>query len=209
MVKDCHRLHEMKYTKPLLKLIEEFQKLPGVGPRSAQRMAFYVLNQDMEQVEKLASSILEAKKLIKKCSSCHNISANDPCEICVSSSRDNKTICVVSEPKDLIAIERTNEYKGVYHVLGGLISPIDGIGPDELSIKELLGKVSKNNLNEIILALDTSTEGEATMLYLHRILSPLGKKITRLGFGLPAGTELEYADELTIARALEGRSEIK
>ena len=198
----------MKYTKPLLKLIEEFQKFPGVGPKSAQRMAFHVLSQDIQQIEELSKTILEAKTQIKKCSICQNLSANDPCEICSNIQRDKKTICIISDPRDLIAIEKTNEYKGLYHVLGGLISPIDGIGPEELSIKELLGRVSKNNLGEVILALDTSTEGEATTLYLHRILSPVCTKVTRLGFGLPAGTELEYADELTLARALESRTEL-
>ena len=198
----------MKYTKPLLKLIEEFQKFPGVGPKSAQRMAFHVLSQDIQQIEELSKTILEAKTQIKKCSICQNLSANDPCEICSNIQRDKKTICIISDPRDLVAIEKTNEYKGLYHVLGGLISPIDGIGPEELSIKELLGRVSKNNLGEVILALDTSTEGEATTLYLHRILSPVCTKVTRLGFGLPAGTELEYADELTLARALESRTEL-
>ena len=198
----------MKYTRPLLRLIEEFQKLPGIGPKSAQRMAFHVLNQDVKDVEEFSKAIIDAKTQIKKCSLCSNISAVDPCEICNSSSRDVKTVCLVSEPKDLMAIERTNEYKGLYHVLGGLISPIDGIGPEELSIKQLLERVSKNDLNEVIIALDTSTEGEATTLYLHRILSPITNKITRLAFGLPMGTELEYADELTLVRALAGRSEI-
>ena len=199
----------MKYTRPLLRLIEEFQKLPGIGPKSAQRMAFHVLNQNVEDVEEFSKAIIDAKTQIKKCSLCSNISAVDPCEICNSSSRDVKTVCVVSEPKDLMAIERTNEYRGLYHVLGGLISPIDGMGPEELSIKQLLERVSKNDLHEVIVALDTSTEGEATTLYLHRILSPIVNKITRLAFGLPMGTELEYADELTLVRALAGRSEIK
>lgn len=199
----------MKYTKPLVKLIEEFQKFPGVGPKSAERMAFHVLNQDIKKVEELSKIILDAKTQIKKCSVCQNISVNDPCEICTSSSRDTKTICVVSEPKDLLAVEKTNHYKGHYHVLGGLISPIDGVGPDELKIKDLLSRVSKNNLEEVILALDTSTEGEATTLYLHRILSPITKKITRLAFGLPLGAELEYADELTLAKALDNRTEMR
>ena len=198
----------MKYTKPLVKLIEEFQKFPGVGPKSAQRMAFHVLNQDVQKIEELSQAIIDAKTKIKKCSLCQNLSENDPCEICSSSSRDTKIICVVSEPKDLMAIERTNRFKGQYHVLGGLISPIDGIGPDQLMIKDLLGRVSKNNLSEVILALDTSTEGEATTLYLYRILSPICNKITRLAFGLPVGTELEYADELTLGRALENRTEL-
>lgn len=198
----------MKYTRPLLKLIEEFQKFPGIGPKSAQRMAFHVLNQETSQIEQFSKTILEAKTQIKKCSVCKNLSAIDPCEICSSSSRDMKIICVVSEPKDLVAIEKTNEFKGVYHVLGGLISPIDGIGPENLTIKDLIDRVSKNNLREVILALDTSTEGEATMLYLHRVLTPICKKITRLGYGLAVGTELEYADELTLTRALENRTEI-
>ena len=198
----------MKFTQPLVRLIEEFQKFPGIGPKSAQRMAFHILNQDIKQIEEFSKIVLDAKTKIKKCSLCQNLSVNDPCEICSSSSRDTKVLCVVSEPKDLVAIERTSVFKGFYHVLGGLISPIDGVGPDNLTIKELLNKVSKNNLNEIILALDTSTEGEATTLYIHRILSPITKKITRLGFGLPVGTELEYADELTLTRAFEGRSEM-
>lgn len=199
----------MKYTRPLLKLIEEFQRFPGVGPKSAERMAFHLLNQDMKQIEELSKTILDAKIQIKKCSTCQNMSAQDPCEICDSLSRDKKILCVVSEPKDLAAIEKTNEYKGIYHVLGGLISPIDGMGPENLTIRELLSRISKNHLKEVILALDTSIEGEATTLYLHRILSPVCERITRLGFGLPAGTELEYADELTITRALENRCEIK
>ncbi len=198
----------MKYTRPLLKLIEEFQKFPGVGPKSAQRMAFHVLNKNIKDVEELSKTIIEAKTQIKKCSTCQNLSALDPCEICSNTSRDLGTICLVSEPRDLLAIERTNGFKGMYHVLGGLISPIDGIGPEQLAIKALLQRVSKNNLHEVILALDTSTEGEATTLYLHRILSPVCTKITRLGFGLPVGSELEYADELTLTRALENRTEI-
>ena len=198
----------MSFPKPLLKLIEEFQKFPSVGPKSAQRMAFHVLNRDLPNVEELSKAILDAKTQIKRCPICQNLSADGSCEICSNTSRDLKTICVVSEPKDLMAIEKTNAFKGTYHVLGGLISPIDGIGPGNLSIKELLNRASKNNVSEVILALDTSVEGEATTLYLHRILSPICNKITRLGFGLPAGSELEYADELTLTRAFETRSEI-
>lgn len=198
----------MKYTRPLLNLIEKLQRLPGIGPKSAERMAFHILNKDMKDVEELSKAIIEAKTQIKKCSTCHNISEFDPCEICSNSTRDFRIFCIVSEPKDLVALERTNEFKGLYHVLGGLISPIDGVGPNELTIKHLIDRVSKNNLNEVIIALDTSTEGEATTLYIHRLLSPLVSKVTRLAFGLPVGTELEYADELTLARALHGRSEI-
>ena len=198
----------MSFPKPLLKLIEEFQKFPSVGPKSAQRMAFHVLNRELPQIEELSKAILDAKTQIKRCSVCQNLSSDGSCEICSDTSRDLKTICVVSEPKDLSAIEKTNAFKGMYHVLGGLISPIDGIGPGNLSIKELLNRASKNNVSEVILALDTSVEGEATTLYLHRILSPICNKITRLGFGLPVGSELEYADELTLTRAFETRSEI-
>lgn len=198
----------MAFPKPLLKLIEEFQKFPSVGPKSAQRMAFHVLNRDIIQIEELSKAILDAKTQIKRCLICQNLSSDGSCEVCSNKSRDIKTICVVSDPKDLMAIEKTNAFKGTYHVLGGLISPIDGIGPDNLTIKELLNRASKNNVAEVILALDTSVEGEATTLYLHRILSPICNKITRLGFGLSVGSELEYADELTLTRALESRSEI-
>ena len=198
----------MKYTRPLLKLIDEFQKFPGVGPKSAERMALHLLNQDIEKIEELSKAIIEAKLQIKRCTICQNLTINSPCEICSDTSRDSKIICVISETKDLIAIERTEAFKGFYHVLNGLISPIDGIGPDDLTIKELLNRISKNNLNEVIIALDTSTEGEATTLYLHRITSPICLKITRLGFGLPVGSELEYADELTLTRALENRTQI-
>ncbi len=195
----------MKYSKPLLKLIEQFQRFPGVGPRSAERMAFHLINQDLSQLEDFSKAIIEAKTQIKKCSICQNLSSNDPCQICLNSERDKTTICVVSESKDLAAIERA-DFKGLYHVLGGLISPIDGIGPDNLSIKELINRVGFEHLKEIIIALDTSTEGEATTLYLHRILSPLCNRITRLGFGLSVGAQLEYADELTLSRALESRT---
>jgi recombination protein RecR len=171
-------------------------------------MAFHLIKQDINYIEGFSKTVIDAKNQIRKCSECFNLSSNDPCEICGNTLRDKKTICVVSEAKDLSAVERTNEYKGLYHVLGGLISPLDGVGPDDLVIKELVYRVSNNEPNEIIFALDTSTEGEATALYLHRVLSPLCKKITRLGFGLPAGTELEYADELTISRALENRREV-
>ena len=198
----------MKYTRPLLKLIEEFQKFPGIGPKSAERMAFHVVNQELHKIEELSKTILEAKTQIKLCSGCHNLSSNDPCELCSSSTRDKNMICVVSESKDLAAIERTNGFKGMYHVLGGLISPLDGVGPENLTIKSLLGRANKNNVGEVILALDTSTEGEATTLYLHRILTPVCSKITRLAFGSPVGAELEYADELTLARAIEHRIEL-
>lgn len=197
----------MQYSKPLARLIEEFQKFPGVGPKSAQRMAFYLLKMPSEEVKKFTNSILDAKEKIKYCRTCFNMSSQDPCEICSDTSRDPHTICVIAETKDLIALERTKEYKGTYHVLQGVISPLDGIGPDDLRIKELMERVRTDNIQEIILALNPSVEGEATSLYLSRVFKPLGIKVTRIAFGLPVGGDLEYADEVTLARALEGRRE--
>ncbi len=198
----------MQYTKPLARLIEHFQKLPSIGPKSAQRMAFQVLKMSKEDVEKFASALIAAKETIKYCDICFNISADNPCEICSNSNRDHSTICVVCEAKDLIAIEKTNEYKGVYHVLQGMISPLDGIGPEDLKLKELVERVAKNDVGEIILALNPSVEGEATSMYIARILKPFNVRISRIAFGLPIGGELEYVDELTLARALEGRREV-
>jgi len=197
----------MQYTKPLATLIEQFQKLPGIGPKSAQRMAFHLLKMPPADVQKFSAAILEAKEKIKYCSVCFNMSSNEPCEICTSDKRDRSVICVVAETKDLIAIEKTNEYKGLYHVLQGLISPLDGIGPEELRIRELLERATNETVTEIILALNPSVEGEATSLYLNKILKPFNIKITRIAFGLPVGGDLEYVDELTLARALEGRRE--
>lgn len=198
----------MQYTRPLAKLIEQFQKLPGIGPKSAQRMAFFMLKLPDSDVHKFTSAILEAKQTVKYCSTCFNMSSSDPCEICSSTNRDASTICVVAETKDLIAIEKTNEYKGQYHILQGLISPLDGIGPEEIRIKELLKRATDTKITEIILAINPSVEGEATSLYLSKILKPFGIKTTRIAFGLPIGGDLEYADELTLTRALEGRREI-
>ena len=198
----------MQYTKPLARLIEYFQKLPSIGPKSAQRMAFQILKMPKEEVEKFAGALIEAKETIKYCDVCFNISATNPCEICSNTSRDKSTICVVCEAKDLIAIEKTNEYKGVYHVLQGLISPLDGIGPEDLRMKELVQRVAQNDVKEIILALNPSVEGEATSMYLSKLLKPFNIKITRIAFGLPVGSDIEYADEITLAKAIEGRHEI-
>ncbi len=198
----------MIYPKSIATLIEQFQKFPSVGPKSAQRMAFHVLKMPQNDVEKFAQSIIEAKKNTFACEVCFNMSSTNPCEICGSSSRDRSIICVVSETKDLIAIEKTNEYFGLYHVLQGLISPIDGIGADDIRIKELLHRLAKDDVKEVILALSPSVEGEATSLYLNKLIKPFGIKITRIAFGLPVGADLEYADEITLARALEGRREI-
>jgi recombination protein RecR len=198
----------MIYPKSIAVLIEQFQKFPSVGPKSAQRMAFHLLKMPKHEVEKFAQSIIEAKEKTFACDVCFNLSSSNPCEICQSTSRDRSTICVVSETKDLIAIEKTNEYKGLYHVLQGLISPIDGIGADDIRIKELLHRIAENDIGEVILALSPSVEGEATSLYLNKLIKPFGIKITRIAFGLPVGADLEYADEITLARALEGRREL-
>lgn len=198
----------MIYPKSIATLIEHFQKFPSVGPKSAQRMAFYLLRMPMSEVQKFAQSIVEAKKNTHTCEVCFNLSSTSPCEICTSPKRDRSTICVVAETKDLIAVEKTNEYKGLYHVLQGLISPMDGIGADDIRIKELLNRLTNDEVKEVILALSPSVEGEATSLYLSKLIKPFGIKISRIAFGLPVGADLEYADEITIARAIEGRREI-
>lgn len=198
----------MYFTRPLAKLIEEFQKFPGVGPKSAQRMAFYVLDMTPESAENLASSILEAKEKVKHCSACFNLSERDPCEICSDDRRDRTTICVVAEARDLIALERTREYKGLYHVLTGLISPLEGRGPEQLSIRELINRIPTDGVKEVILAINPTVEGDATVLYLSKLIKPLDVKVTRIAFGLPVGADLEYADDVTLTRALEGRREI-
>lgn len=198
----------MYFTRPLAKLIEEFQKFPGVGPKSAQRMAFHVLDMTPESAENLASSILEAKEKVKHCSACFNLSERDPCEICSDDRRDRSTICVVAEARDLIALERTREYKGLYHVLTGLISPLEGRGPEQLSIRELINRIPTDAVREVILAINPTVEGDATVLYLSKLIKPLDVKVTRIAFGLPVGADLEYADDVTLTRALEGRREI-
>lgn len=198
----------MIYPKSIAALIEQFQKFPSVGPKSAQRMAFHLLKMPKYEVEKFAQIIVEAKENTFACETCFNMSSTNPCEICQSTSRDKSVICVVSETKDLIAIEKTNEYHGLYHVLQGLISPIDGIGADDIRIKELLHRLTQDEVKEIILALSPSVEGEATSLYLNKLIKPFDIKITRIAFGLPVGADLEYADEITLARAIEGRREI-
>ncbi len=198
----------MEYTKPLAKLIEYFQKLPSIGPKTAQRLALHVLKMPENEVNNFANVLIEAKTTISYCDICFNMSSTNPCEICSNPSRNKSIICVVAETKDLIAIEKTNEYNGLYHVLQGLISPIDGIGPDDIRIKELLFRVTQDTISEIILALNPSVEGEATSLYLTKLLKPFNIKISRIAFGLPMGSELEYADEMTLLKALEGRIEL-
>lgn len=195
----------MEYTKPLAKLIECFQKLPSIGPKTAQRLALYMVKMPEHDVENFAAAMLEAKRTISYCEICFNMTSQSPCEICSNPMRDKGVICVVAETKDLIAIEKTNEYKGLYHVLQGLISPMDGIGPDDIRVRELLNRVHDNDIKEVILALNPSVEGEATSLYLCKLLKPFNIKVSRIAFGLPLGSELEYADELTLVKALEGR----
>ncbi len=198
----------MIYPKSIAALIEQFQKFPAIGPKSAQRMAFHLLKMPMSEVQKIAQTLIDAKENTFACDICFNMSSTNPCEICSSTGRDKSMICVVSETKDLIAIEKTNEFKGLYHVLQGLISPIDGVGAEDIRIKELLHRVANDEVQEVILALSPSVEGEATSLYLNKLIKPFGIKISRIAFGLPVGTDLEYADEITLAKALEGRREI-
>lgn len=198
----------MLYPKPIATLIEYFQKFPSIGPKSAQRMAFQLLKMPEDEVRRFADVIVEAKKNTCACEVCFNLSNVSPCPICQSSKRNRSVICVVSETKDLVAIEKTNEYNGLYHVLQGLISPMEGIGGDDIRIKELLTRLTDENVQEVILALNPSVEGEATSLYLTKLIKPFGIKISRIAFGLPVGSDIEYADEVTIAKAIEGRHEV-
>ncbi len=196
----------MHYTAESVEhLVEQFAQLPGIGRKTAQRLALYVLKMNREEVVTLAKALVNAKDKVRYCSVCSNITENDPCMICSNSKRDRQMICVVEEPSDVLALEKTNEFKGLYHVLGGALSPLDGIGPEELRIQELLGRLSNASVEEVILAFNPNVEGEATTLYLSRLLKPLGLKVTRIARGLPVGSDLEYADEATLSRALEGR----
>jgi recombination protein RecR len=198
----------MYFTPPLARLIEEFQRFPGVGPKSAQRMAFYVLNMSGEDVKRFSESLLEAKDKVKHCSRCFHLSANDPCELCSNEKRDGTTICVVADSRDVVALEKTREYRGYYHVLHGLISPLEGRGPEQLKVRELLNRSHQEGVKEVILAINPTIEGDATVLYISSLLKPLSIKVTRIAFGLPMGSDLEYADEVTLTRALEGRREV-
>ncbi|HOV99255.1 MAG TPA: recombination mediator RecR [Bacteroidota bacterium] len=189
----------------LEQLAEHFAQLPGIGRKTAHRLAFYVLKMPQEEVEALANALLTVKEKIHYCSVCSNITETDPCPICADAKRDRALICVVEEPNDVLAIEKTNDFHGLYHVLGGALSPLDGIGPDDLKIKELLHRLSESSVEEIILALNPNVEGEATTLYLSKLLKPFGIKVTRIARGLPVGSDLEFADEATLSRALEGR----
>lgn len=195
-------------TGPVQALINEFSKLPTVGPKTAARLVFYLLNRPRHEAQALAEAILAVKDRVRLCSVCFSITEEDPCPICRDERRDAKTICVVAEAKDIFALERTSAYKGRYHVLGGLISPMDGIGPAQLRVKELVDRIGAEHPGEIIIATNPNAEGEATALYLSRLISPLGVTVTRLAYGLPIGGDLDYADEVTLAKAIEGRRTI-
>ncbi len=195
------------FTKPLAKLIAHFERFPGIGPRTAQRLALYILKQPEQTIKDFAKALLEAHNNVGHCKKCFNLTSETECEICKNPDRNQEVICVVAEARDLLALERAREFKGIYHVIGGLISPMDSIGPELLEIKSLVERVSKNDIKEIILALTPSVEGDTTSLYIAKLLTPF-TKVTRIAYGLPMGSELEYVDEVTLARALEGRRDI-
>tara|TARA_B100001750_G_C15425129_1_gene555098 strand:- start:63 stop:677 length:615 start_codon:yes stop_codon:yes gene_type:complete len=192
---------------PIAQLIEEFHKLPGIGPKSAQRLAYYLIRIPSEEAKSLADAIIEAKDKITFCSICQNITEHDPCPICINETRDQTIICVVEEPLDVLAIERVHVFRGLYHVLHGVISPMNGVGPEDIRIKELLIRLKPDTVEEVILATNPNLEGEATSMYIHRLLSNLGIRVTKLARGLPTGSDLEYADDMTLSRALEGRQD--
>ena len=196
------------YEGPVQTLIDELGRLPGVGPKSAQRIAFYLLKADAIDAKRLARAIEDAKDRVAWCRRCYNMSEGELCGFCRDERRDGHVVCVVEDPRDIVAIERTGEFRGRYHVLQGAISPIEGIGPEQLRVKELLGRVSDEGITEVILATNPNIEGEATAMYLARLLKPLDVKVTRIASGLPVGGDLEYADEVTLGRALEGRREV-
>jgi len=191
-----------------MRLIECFEKLPGIGHKSAQRLAFHVLGLSNGEAEAFANAILEAKKTIGYCHICQNLTEGDICPICSNETRNRSVVCVIADPRDVAAIERTREYKGLYHVLHGVISPLNNIGPDEIRIKELLQRISEGEIKEVIMATNPDTEGEATAIYISRLIKPMGVKVTRLAYGVPVGGNLQYADEITLARAIEGRREL-
>ncbi len=198
----------MQYIAPLAKLIEHFRALPGIGNKTAVRLAYHVLDMDAEQAKKLATAIIEAKEKIGYCNTCFNLSDQNPCVICAAEERDHSVICVVEQPQDVAAMERMRDYRGVYHVLHGALSPLEGVGPDQIRIKELLGRLTGDEVKEVIMATNPNVEGEATAMYLAKLLKPMGVKVTRIAHGLPIGGDLEYADEVTLSKAMENRREI-
>ncbi len=193
----------------LAQLLDELERLPGVGPKTAQRLAYYLLEVDEGQARRLAQAIVQVREKLQFCKQCYNFAQGEMCEICSDETRDNSLICVVEEPKDVVALERTREYRGVYHVLHGVISPLDQVGPEQLRIEELLKRLKEREVKEVIVATNPNVEGETTAMYLARLIHPLGVKVTRLASGLPVGGDLDYADEVTLGRALEGRREIE
>lgn len=198
----------MNATSAIQKLLDELERLPGIGPKSAQRIAYWILNEDCVDATRLAQAIIEVKDTVHFCSRCFNYAQDELCDICASSKRDQNTICVVSEPRDIPPIERTGTFSGVYHVLGGALSPLEGIGPDDLHIAELLARLNNPSVAEVILATNPNIEGETTASYLARLIKPLGVKVSRLASGLPVGGDLEFADEVTLGRAIEARREL-
>ncbi len=198
----------MSLPEPITRLVEQLQKLPGIGAKGAQRLAFHVLRTPREDAERLCEAIRDVKERVTYCSVCNNITDVDPCPYCTSDSRDHRMICVVEEPQNVSVVEKTREFKGVYHVLMGALSPLHGVGPDDLKVKGLLQRVGEGGVTEVILATNPNVEGEATALYLARLLKPLGVRVTRIAMGIPVGSDLEYADEVTMTRAMEGRRDI-
>jgi recombination protein RecR len=194
--------------EPLARLVEQLQKLPGIGAKGAQRLAFHILKNPRDEADRLCDAIREVKERVTYCSTCNNITDQDPCVFCTNPARDQRTICVVEEPQNVSVVEKTREFRGVYHVLMGVLSPLHGVGPDDLKIKGLLARVGNGGVEEIILATNPTVEGEATALYLARLLKPLGVRVTRIAMGIPVGSDLEYADEVTMGRAMEGRREV-
>ena len=192
----------------MARLVEQLQKLPGIGAKGAQRLAFHLLRNPREEAERLCDAIRDVKERVTYCSVCNNITDVEPCAFCTSSSRDRRIICVVEEPQNVAVVEKTREFKGTYHVLMGALSPLHGVGPDDLKIKGLLGRVAEGSVEEVILATNPTVEGEATALYLARLLKPLGVRVTRIAMGIPVGSDLEYADEVTMTRAMEGRRDL-
>jgi recombination protein RecR len=193
---------------PLARLVEQLQKLPGIGAKGAQRLAFHILKNPRDEAERLCEAIRDVKERVTYCSTCNNITEADPCAFCTSPSRDQRLICVVEEPQNVSVIEKTREFRGMYHVLMGVLSPLQGVGPDDLKIKSLLARVANGGVAEIILATNPTVEGEATALYLARLLKPLGVRVTRIAMGIPVGSDLEYTDEVTMTRAMEGRRDL-
>ncbi len=198
----------MSLPEPLARLVEQLQKLPGIGAKGAQRLAFHILKTPRDDAEQLCGAIRDVKEQVTYCSVCNNITASDPCVFCAGASRDRRIICVVEEPQNVMVVEKTREFRGLYHVLMGTLSPLHGVGPDDLKIKGLLDRVGAGGVEEVILATSPTVEGEATALYLARLLKPLGVRVTRIAMGIPVGSDLEYADEVTMTRAMEGRREL-